>query len=179
MRLFLVGDPYGRSTADGQAVRSGCALFGLKAKENAATGRDLTAKEITKRKKHANACLFLFGDPYGNRTHAFAVRGRRLSRLTKGPCGTFAIISHPAENCNPFLQIFLFFSRFRFLPGSGRFKKQPFHQRECGGVTARKENPPRRPRGGAWVGYSRDRAAGGQPCCRVRDGFPNEVREVI
>ena len=29
--------------------------------------------------------LFSFGDPYGNRTHAFAVRGRRLSRLTKGP----------------------------------------------------------------------------------------------
>ena len=27
----------------------------------------------------------MFGDPYGNRTHAFAVRGRRLSRLTKGP----------------------------------------------------------------------------------------------
>ena len=25
------------------------------------------------------------GDPYGNRTHIFAVRGRRLSRLTKGP----------------------------------------------------------------------------------------------
>ena len=25
------------------------------------------------------------GDPYGNRTHDYAVRGRRLSRLTKGP----------------------------------------------------------------------------------------------
>ena len=25
------------------------------------------------------------GDPYGNRTHIFAVRGRRLNRLTKGP----------------------------------------------------------------------------------------------
>ena len=25
------------------------------------------------------------GDPYGNRTHVFALRGRRLSRLTNGP----------------------------------------------------------------------------------------------
>ncbi len=29
---------------------------------------------------------FRIGDPSGNRTHAFAVRGRRLSRLTMGPC---------------------------------------------------------------------------------------------
>ena len=28
---------------------------------------------------------FLLGDPYGNRTHVFAVRGRCLSRLTNGP----------------------------------------------------------------------------------------------
>ncbi len=25
------------------------------------------------------------GDPYGNRTHDYAVKGRRLSRLTNGP----------------------------------------------------------------------------------------------
>ena len=25
------------------------------------------------------------GDPYGNRTHDYAVKGRRLNRLTKGP----------------------------------------------------------------------------------------------
>ena len=30
-------------------------------------------------------CLSLFGDPYGNRTHASALRGPRLSRLTNGP----------------------------------------------------------------------------------------------
>ena len=29
---------------------------------------------------------FRFGDPYGNRTHVFAVRGRCLNRLTNGPC---------------------------------------------------------------------------------------------
>ena len=29
--------------------------------------------------------LLNVGDPYGNRTHIFAVRGRRLDRLTKGP----------------------------------------------------------------------------------------------
>ena len=28
------------------------------------------------------------GDPYGNRTHVCGVRGRRLNRLTNGPCGT-------------------------------------------------------------------------------------------
>ena len=28
----------------------------------------------------------LFGDPYGNRTHVCGVRGRRLNRLTNGPC---------------------------------------------------------------------------------------------
>ena len=38
-----------------------------------------------KKKTTDNVGGFLFGDPYGNRTHAFAVRGRRLSRLTKGP----------------------------------------------------------------------------------------------
>ena len=31
--------------------------------------------------------LFLSGDPYGNRTHVCGVRGRRLNRLTNGPCG--------------------------------------------------------------------------------------------
>ena len=30
--------------------------------------------------------ILAVGDPYGNRTHIFAVRGRRLDRLTKGPC---------------------------------------------------------------------------------------------
>lgn len=28
---------------------------------------------------------FLYGDPYGNRTHDSALRGPRLNRLTKGP----------------------------------------------------------------------------------------------
>ena len=31
---------------------------------------------------------FRFGDPYGNRTHDCALRGRRLNRLTKGPVVT-------------------------------------------------------------------------------------------
>ena len=37
------------------------------------------------------------GDPYGNRTHIFAVRGRRLSRLTKGPWSqrSYYITSNP------------------------------------------------------------------------------------
>ena len=39
----------------------------------------------TKEKHRKCGAFLLFGDPYGNRTHAFAVRGRRLSRLTNGP----------------------------------------------------------------------------------------------
>ena len=30
-------------------------------------------------------CVFFFGDPYGNRTHVTAVKGRCLNRLTNGP----------------------------------------------------------------------------------------------
>ena len=30
-------------------------------------------------------CLSFFGDPYGNRTHVTAVKGRCLNRLTNGP----------------------------------------------------------------------------------------------
>ena len=40
------------------------------------------------RKKEADAfasALFRFGDPYGNRTHVTAVKGRCLNRLTNGP----------------------------------------------------------------------------------------------
>ena len=29
--------------------------------------------------------VFFFGDPYGNRTHVTAVKGRCLNRLTNGP----------------------------------------------------------------------------------------------
>ena len=48
-----------------------------------------------------------FGDPSGNRTHVYAVRGRRLSRLTIGPYSVdFGIISHTAENCKPFSAFF-------------------------------------------------------------------------
>ena len=45
------------------------------------------------------------GDPYGNRTHIFAVRGRRLDRLTKGPTfADFNIIAHLPEKCKGFLK---------------------------------------------------------------------------
>ena len=38
-----------------------------------------------KEKPPAFAGGFLFGDPYGNRTHVTAVKGRCLNRLTTGP----------------------------------------------------------------------------------------------
>ena len=37
------------------------------------------------KKRHAEACLFFIGDPYGNRTHITAVKGRCLNLLTNGP----------------------------------------------------------------------------------------------
>ena len=40
---------------------------------------------LGQKRKTAVWRFFFFGDPYGNRTHDCAVRGRRLSRLTKGP----------------------------------------------------------------------------------------------
>ena len=43
------------------------------------------------------------GDPYGNRTHVFAVRGRCLSLLTNGPCPSdwrnIAIIARACGKC--------------------------------------------------------------------------------
>ena len=45
----------------------------------------LCAKRISKTKGHSQGVSFCFGDPYGNRTHVFAVKGRCLSRLTNGP----------------------------------------------------------------------------------------------
>ena len=51
------------------------------------TSRSATAEHIVQRNR---ICLvdksgFFYGDPYGNRTHDCAVRGRRLNLLTKGP----------------------------------------------------------------------------------------------
>ena len=38
-----------------------------------------------KKENHPKRSGFLFGDPYGNRTHVTAVKGRCLNRLTNGP----------------------------------------------------------------------------------------------
>ena len=38
--------------------------------------------------KPASGCLPVLGDPYGNRTHVTAVKGRCLNRLTNGPNGS-------------------------------------------------------------------------------------------
>ena len=40
---------------------------------------------VTKQKCTDGVGAFLLGDPYGNRTHVTAVKGRCLSRLTNGP----------------------------------------------------------------------------------------------
>ena len=43
-----------------------------------------TGNQKEKPKPNKSVKVFL-GDPYGNRTHVFAVKGRCLSRLTNGP----------------------------------------------------------------------------------------------
>ena len=49
-------------------------------------------------KNHRIWWFFCCGDPYGNRTHVFAVRGRCLSRLTNGPnhtdCAVWLLLYH-------------------------------------------------------------------------------------
>ena len=37
------------------------------------------------KKERCESISLLFGDPYGNRTHVTAVKGRCLNRLTNGP----------------------------------------------------------------------------------------------
>ena len=37
------------------------------------------------KKEDTQMCVFFFGDPYGNRTHVTAVKGRCLNPLTNGP----------------------------------------------------------------------------------------------
>ena len=58
------------------------------------------------KRKTPHLRCFLFGDPYGNRTHIFAVRGRRLNRLTKGPCVDCDIITHSFRKSKPFFTRF-------------------------------------------------------------------------
>ena len=52
-------------------------------------GSDLLC-ESSKTKGTAMQCLFVFGDPDGNRTRVTAVKGRCLSRLTTGPLLTLS-----------------------------------------------------------------------------------------
>ena len=52
------------------------------------------AERISKTKRTLCWVSFCFGDPYGNRTHASALRGPRLSRLTNGPFYCASILYH-------------------------------------------------------------------------------------
>ena len=40
---------------------------------------------VRQKNKGHQKVSFIFGDPYGNRTHVTAVKGRCLNRLTNGP----------------------------------------------------------------------------------------------
>ena len=73
------------------------------------------------KKESTPKCALFFGDPYGNRTHVFAVRGRCLSLLTNGPCVlNIGIITQAFRKIKPFLKKslkkFEFFCRSRQTP---------------------------------------------------------------
>ena len=79
------------------------------------------------------------GDPYGNRTHVCGVRGRRLNRLTNGPChASRPSLRHTARHCakNTFaLRANCFFSAWlavRLLPDAQRFVLVRLHGFEPG-----------------------------------------------
>ena len=46
--------------------------------------RPFDSRTAKRKIPHRMVCVF-FGDPYGNRTHVTAVKGRCLNRLTNGP----------------------------------------------------------------------------------------------
>ena len=66
---------------------------------------------VKKPRRDSEMNLSVVYDPYGNRTHVFAVRGRCLSRLTNGPYYCLIIISLLRGNVNSF---FFFIFRFCF-----------------------------------------------------------------
>ena len=58
---------------------------------------------VTKQKCTDVVGAFLLGDPYGNRTHVTAVKGRCLSRLTNGPGSGGWIRTHDRPGMNRLL----------------------------------------------------------------------------
>ncbi len=69
----------------------------------------------TKNSSLQNWRLLFFGDPSGNRTHDYAVRGRRLSRLTMGPLYTTYVLYHTIlKNASAFFKkIKIFIKNFQ------------------------------------------------------------------
>ena len=76
------------------------------AKHGDAFGRAAIVWFFIKQKTSFFRTRFLSGDPSGNRTHDYAVRGRRLSRLTIGPSISLTIISHQKDFVNSFFEFF-------------------------------------------------------------------------
>ena len=80
------------------------------------TGNDILEKrekrEVKREKNEKGTTIFfrklsfLFGDPWENRTPDFAVRGRRLSRLTKGPYFGEKAVFSPNKEKSRHLPIF-------------------------------------------------------------------------
>ena len=82
------------------------------AKHGDAFGRAAIVWFFIKQKTSFFRTRFLSGDPSGNRTHDYAVRGRRLSRLTIGPSISLTIISQQNRFVNSFFIFFRIFFEF-------------------------------------------------------------------
>ncbi len=72
--------------------------------------------------------MLFSGDPYGNRTHVFAVRGRCLSRLTNGPCHQRMILYHKAYRLSR--EKFVIFIFFVFAQKGGENQRKIRDKRE-------------------------------------------------
>ena len=62
--------------------------------------------------------VFFFGDPYGNRTHVTAVKGRCLNRLTNGPGSGDLIRTGDIPGMNRLLYQLSYAAIFQLLPKS-------------------------------------------------------------
>ena len=60
------------ASAYGEGEPPACFLYGL-------------SIPVRQKRRTSEWMSFFFGDPYGNRTHVTAVKGRCLNRLTNGP----------------------------------------------------------------------------------------------
>ena len=79
------GDPYGNRNFSALPKRRNSPRGEISPIDPLSRDRFDPTQHADKSKKTLDERLFVFGDPYGNRTHVTAVKGPCLNRLTNGP----------------------------------------------------------------------------------------------